>query len=394
MSASSSVVSPYRFYNNQSAVDSARVTMSEGEEVVFGSLTVAANSATPYTDATQTKKHPANHIKRPMNAFMVWSQIERRRIIEQQPDIHNAEISKNLGKQWKELCEEEKDPFIQEAERLRILHLQEYPDYKYRPRKKNRTSHHRLCPTDNSAAAKKDDPLHNTWSSSSRLRLGTLSRGGNVDASRLQNHLTIDSKFKAGLRNGIVGNGFNSLANSANRSPPATPPSVSVKVPSSPLSISDPESPSLYEEHQPRFRQIEEGVAQQFYVDSDNQLVAVEDNRNRLSGGGSAAASPAVVTAEQYTELQQVVKREESAARLELLELDSFLHNQTQVNTVCPEAAAEFGNGSYASLNNEPQFEFSTAEVNRILSEFDDGTNTYPWTLSAYNGMISGNTDN
>ena len=94
--------------------------------------------------------------------------------------------------------------------------------------------------------------------------------------------------------------------------------------------MSDPESPSLYEEHQPRFRQIEEGVAQQFYVDSDNQLVAVEDNRNRLSGGGSAA-SPAVVTAEQYTELQQVVKREESAARLELLELDSFLHNQTQV---------------------------------------------------------------
>ena len=32
--------------------------------------------------------------------------------------------------------------------------------------------------------------------------------------------------------------------------------------------------------------------------------------------------------------------------------------------------------------------------VLRILSEFDDGTNTYPWTLSAYNGMISGNTDN
>ena len=165
-----------------------------------------------------------------MNAFMVWSQIERRRIIEQQPDIHNAEISKNLGKQWKELCDEEKEPFIQEAERLRILHLQEYPDYKYRPRKKNRTSHHRLCPTaaaDNNAAAKKDDPLHNTWSSSSRLRLGTLSRGS-VDASRLQNHLTIDSKFKANLRG--AANGFNSLAHSANRSPPGTPPSVSAKV--------------------------------------------------------------------------------------------------------------------------------------------------------------------
>ena len=264
-----------------------------------------------------------------MNAFMVWSQIERRRIIEQQPDIHNAEISKNLGKQWKELCDEEKEPFIQEAERLRILHLQEYPDYKYRPRKKNRTSHHRLCPiADNGSAAKKDDPLHNTWSSSSRLRLGTLSRGGSVDASRLQNHLRIDSKFKAAAA--CVSNRFNSLANSANRSPPATPPSVSAKVPSSPNSMSDlPSSPegesrSLYEEsHQPRF---DTAHAQQFYVDSDNQLNPT--NGSRLTGGSS---SPAVVSSEQYAELQQAVKREERSAGLELLELDSFLHNQTQV---------------------------------------------------------------
>jgi transcription factor SOX4/11/12 (SOX group C) len=32
---------------------------------------------------------------------MVWSQIERRKISEVQPDIHNAEISKYLGQQWK-----------------------------------------------------------------------------------------------------------------------------------------------------------------------------------------------------------------------------------------------------------------------------------------------------
>ena len=105
-------------------------------------------------------------------------------------------------------------------------------------------------------------------------------------------------------------------------------------LPSSP----EGESRSLYEEHQPRFRQ-ESGAtahAQQFYVDSDNRLITLEEASNRLSGGGgggSSAASPAVVTSEQYAELQQVVKREESAAGagLELLELDSFLHNQTQV---------------------------------------------------------------
>ena len=71
-----------------------------------------------------------------MNAFMRWSQLERRKIIEQNPDAHNAEISKNLGKKWRSLPEAEKQEYIDEAERLRQLHLKEYPDYKYRPKKK------------------------------------------------------------------------------------------------------------------------------------------------------------------------------------------------------------------------------------------------------------------
>lgn len=86
------------------------------------------------------------HVKRPMNAFMIWSSRKRRELARQHPKLHNSQISKILGSEWRKLTEEEKQRFFAQAKLLSELHLIEHPDYKYRPKRRVKKKHLKIQP--------------------------------------------------------------------------------------------------------------------------------------------------------------------------------------------------------------------------------------------------------
>ena len=91
------------------------------------------------THLHQEEMEQRGQVKRPMNAFMLWSKEKRRQISSVDPSLHNSHISKILGEEWKNLPVDEKDPYIKQSKSLMDKHKKEHPDYHYKPRQNKLT---------------------------------------------------------------------------------------------------------------------------------------------------------------------------------------------------------------------------------------------------------------
>ncbi|KAL2857907.1 hypothetical protein BJY01DRAFT_241986 [Aspergillus pseudoustus] len=81
---------------------------------------------------------PDPKIPRPRNAFILYRQHYQAAVVAQNPGLANPEISKIIGEQWRKLPQATKDEWKSLAEEEKARHQQQYPEYRYQPRRYGR----------------------------------------------------------------------------------------------------------------------------------------------------------------------------------------------------------------------------------------------------------------
>eukprot|EP00136_Aspergillus_niger_P009731 XP_001401947.2 hypothetical protein ANI_1_958184 [Aspergillus niger CBS 513.88] len=71
-------------------------------------------------------------------AFILYRQHYQAAVVAQNPGLANPEISKIIGEQWRGLPQETKDEWKALAEEEKARHQQQYPEYRYQPRRYGR----------------------------------------------------------------------------------------------------------------------------------------------------------------------------------------------------------------------------------------------------------------
>ncbi|KAK6440982.1 slightly ste11-like protein [Oleoguttula sp. CCFEE 5521] len=116
-------------------------SIAEREDKGLGSneVTPAHTRASSGDSASQVCLcQPDPKIPRPRNAFILYRQHHQAKVVAQNPGLANPDISKIIGEQWRNQPNEVKNEWKALAEEEKIRHQQQYPTYRYQPKRNGR----------------------------------------------------------------------------------------------------------------------------------------------------------------------------------------------------------------------------------------------------------------
>lgn len=87
------------------------------------------------TKQRKTRARKPKRTPRPPNAFILYRKAKQPDVVAQNKNLTNAEVSKVISKMWWKESEEERFQWEKRADRMKLKHMQDYPDYVYQPKK-------------------------------------------------------------------------------------------------------------------------------------------------------------------------------------------------------------------------------------------------------------------
>uniref|UniRef100_A0AC34GQK6 HMG box domain-containing protein n=1 Tax=Panagrolaimus sp. ES5 TaxID=591445 RepID=A0AC34GQK6_9BILA len=116
----------------------SNTTITKKEPTDFSNLPSHLEIHPQNATLTSNANNQHRYIKRPLNAYMIWT-VEQRQKIHKEPRQKMNEISRAMGEVWKKMTDAEKAPYFEQAKKYSDEHkkaLRDNPNLAYVPSKK------------------------------------------------------------------------------------------------------------------------------------------------------------------------------------------------------------------------------------------------------------------